>query len=32
MFSNDVLPIKVRDWFAVGVNGYRGIGSRNVAG
>lgn len=32
MFSNDVLPIKVRDWFAVGVNGYRGIGKRNVAG
>ncbi|NLF16739.1 MAG: hypothetical protein GX595_05720 [Lentisphaerae bacterium] len=32
MFTNDVLPIKVRDWFAVGVNGYRGIGKRNVAG
>jgi hypothetical protein len=31
MFTNDVLPIKVRDWFAVGVNGYRGIGKRNVA-
>lgn len=31
MFSNDALPIKVRDWFAVGVNGYRGIGKRNVA-
>ncbi|MDX1664842.1 MAG: hypothetical protein R3272_13705, partial [Candidatus Promineifilaceae bacterium] len=30
MFTNDVLPIKVRDWFAVGVNGYRGIGKRNV--
>ncbi|TXH49233.1 MAG: hypothetical protein E6Q97_23080 [Desulfurellales bacterium] len=30
MFSNDGLPIKVRDWFAVGVNGYRGIGKRNV--
>ena len=32
MFSNDVLPIKVRDEFAVGVNGPRGIGKRNVAG
>ena len=31
MFSNDVLPIKVRDEFAVGVNGPRGIGKRNVA-
>lgn len=32
VFSNDVLPVKVRDWFAVGVNGPRGIGKRNVAG
>ncbi|HRQ14717.1 MAG TPA: hypothetical protein PK205_15555, partial [Promineifilum sp.] len=31
MFSNDVLPIKVRDEFALGVNGPRGIGKRNVA-
>ena len=31
MFSNDILPIKVRDEFAVGVNGARGIGKRNVA-
>ncbi|MCO5181538.1 MAG: hypothetical protein M9896_15965 [Candidatus Promineofilum sp.] len=31
MFSNDVLPIKVRDEFAVGVNGARGIGKRNAA-
>lgn len=31
MFSNDVLPVKVRDEFAVGVNGPRGIGKRNVA-
>ena len=31
MFSNDMLPIKVRDEFAVGVNGPRGIGKRNVA-
>jgi hypothetical protein len=32
LFTNDVLPIKVRDWFAVNVNGPRGIGKRNVAG
>lgn len=32
MFSNDVLPVKVRDWFAYGVSTYRGIGKRNVAG
>ena len=31
MFTNDTLPIKVRDLFAVGVNGPRGIGKRNVA-
>ena len=31
MFTNDVLPIKVRDQFALGVNGWRGIGKRNVA-
>jgi hypothetical protein len=30
MFSNDVLPIKVRDYFAYGVATYRGIGKRNV--
>lgn len=32
MFTNDTLPIKVRDEFTVGVNGPRGIGKRNVAG
>ena len=32
LFTNDTLPIKVRDEFAVGVNGWRGIGKRNVAG
>lgn len=32
LFTNDTLPIKVRDEFAVGVNGPRGIGKRNVAG
>jgi hypothetical protein len=31
LFTNDVLPIKIRDWFAVNVNGPRGIGKRNVA-
>lgn len=31
MFTNDMLPIKVRDEYAVGVNGGRGIGKRNVA-
>ena len=31
IFTNDVMPIKVRDWFAVNVNGPRGIGKRNVA-
>ena len=30
MFSNDVLPVKVRDWFAYGVSTWRGIGKRNV--
>ena len=31
IFTNDVLPIKVRDWFAYGVSGYRGVGGRVVA-
>lgn len=31
LFTNDVLPIKIRDWFAVNVNGPRGFGKRNVA-
>ena len=30
MFTNDVMPVKVRDWFAYGVSGYRGVGKRNV--
>ena len=30
MFSNDVMPIKVRDWWALGVSTWRGIGKRNV--
>ena len=32
LFSNDTLPIKVRDYFAYGVATWRGIGKRNVAG
>ncbi len=32
LFTNDTLPIKVRDTFAVGVATYRGIGKRVVAG
>ena len=31
LFASDVLPVKVRDEFAYGVNGFRGIGKRNVA-
>jgi len=31
MFTNDTLPVKVRDEWAAGVNGGRGIGKRNVA-
>lgn len=31
LFTSDVLPIKVRDEFAYGVNGYKGIGKRVVA-
>ena len=31
LFTNDTLPIKVRDLWAYGVATYRGIGKRNVA-
>ena len=31
LFTNDTLPIKVRDLFAYGVATWRGIGKRNVA-
>lgn len=31
LFSSDVLPIKIRDEFAYGVNGFKGIGKRVVA-
>ena len=30
MFTNDVMPIKIRDWFAYGVATWRGIGKRNA--
>jgi hypothetical protein len=32
LFTNDTLPIKVRDVFAYGVATYRGVGKRVVAG
>ena len=32
LFTNDVLPIKIRDEFMVGVASWRGIGKRNVTG
>ncbi len=32
LFTNDTLPIKVRDQWAYGVASWRGIGKRNVAG
>lgn len=31
MFSNDVLPVKIRDWFAFGVATHIGVGKNNVA-
>ena len=31
MFTNDVLPVKIKDHYAYGVATYRGIGKRNVA-
>lgn len=30
LFTNDTMPIKIRDWFAYGVSGYRGIHKNNV--
>ena len=32
MFSHDILPVKIRDWWGVGVGSYIGVGKRNVAG
>jgi hypothetical protein len=30
MFTNDTLPVKVRDWWAYGVSTYVGVAKRNV--
>ena len=32
MFSNDTLPVKVRDWWSFGVSTHVGIAKHNVAG
>jgi hypothetical protein len=32
LFSNDVLPVKIRDWWGYGVGTYVGIGNNIVAG
>ena len=32
MFTNDVMPIKVRWFYAVGPMDYRGLSKTNVAG
>jgi len=32
MFTNDTLPVKIRDWWGYGVATYVGIGKNNVAG
>ena len=32
MFTNDTLPIKIRDWWAYGIATHVGIGKNNVAG
>lgn len=31
MFTNDTLPVKIRDWWAAGVGTYIGVGKNNVA-
>lgn len=31
VFTNDTLPVKVRDWYSFGVATWRGVGKRNVA-
>ena len=31
MFTNDTLPIKIRDWWAYGVATHVGVGKNNVA-
>jgi hypothetical protein len=32
MFTNDTLPVKIRDWWGYGVATYVGVGKNNVAG
>jgi hypothetical protein len=32
MFTNDTLPVKIRDWWGYGVSSYVGVGKNNVAG
>jgi len=32
MFSNDTLPIKIRDWYGIGIASHLGIGKQNVTG
>jgi len=31
MFTNDTLPVKIRDWWGYGVSTYIGVGKNNVA-
>lgn len=31
MFTNDTLPVKIRDWWGYGVSTYVGVGKNNVA-
>lgn len=31
LFTNDVLPVKVRDWWGFGIATYVGVGKNNVA-
>jgi hypothetical protein len=32
MFTNDTLPIKIRDWWAYGVGTWVGVAKNNVSG
>jgi hypothetical protein len=32
LFTNDTLPVKIRDWWGYGVATYVGVGKNNVAG
>jgi hypothetical protein len=31
MFSNDTMPVKIRDWWSYGVSTYVGVGNNIVA-